>query len=71
MGDEIVAHQLESEDREKEEKNGKVAIVVTIDEELLKRIEASVHPDLATENNSTSIDGGDKGLHFIRNNPSG
>ena len=67
MGDEIVAHQLESEDREEEENNGKVAIVVAIDEELLKRIEASVHPDLATEGASTSVEG----LHFIRSNPSG
>ena len=47
MGNEI--HQLESEDKNGKEEKGMVTIVVTIDEELLKRIEASVHPDSAAE----------------------
>ena len=32
--------------------DGMVAIVVTIEEELLRRIEASVHPDLTAENST-------------------
>ena len=63
----MFAHQLEEDEQE----NGKVAIVVAIDEELLKRIEASAHLGLATECTSTINDGGEEGLHFIRSNPSG
>ena len=67
LGDVVFAHQLEEDGQE----NGKVAIVVTIDQELLKRIEDSVHPHLPTEGTSTGVDGGEEGLHFIRSYTSG
>ena len=50
--DEMLAVQLQSEDKIDEEK-GKVTVVVTIDEELLRRIEASVQSGSAVEEGLT------------------
>ena len=38
-----------SSDEELKVENGKVTLFVTIDKELLRRLETSDHPDLATE----------------------
>ena len=46
VADEMLLHQLRSEDKEE---NGRVNVVVAIDKELLKMIKASAHPDLASE----------------------
>ena len=47
-----------------EEENGKVALGITIDEELLRRLEASDHPDLAT-GGITRVEPGEERLHCI------
>ena len=52
----MVACQLESE--ENEEENKMVTIAVSIDEQLLRRLETSLHL-------------GEEGLHFIRERDSG
>ena len=50
LGGEMLALQLESEEAdEDEEEDGMVAIAVTIDEELLRRVETSVHPNWGVE----------------------
>ena len=54
-------------DEEIEEKNGMVTLVVTIEEELLRRVDASLQPDLAAED-ITKVE---EGLHFITNNELG
>ena len=53
-----------------EEKNRMVNLIVTIDAELLRRMDTAVHPDLAAEG-ITRVEVGEKGLHFIRNNDPG
>ena len=50
-----------------EEKNGIVTLVVTMEEELLRRVNASLHPNLAAED----IAKVEEGLHFITNNELG
>ena len=50
-------------DEEMEEKNRMVKLVVTIDEELLRRVDTSLQPDLAAE----GIENVEKGLNFITN----
>merc|ERR1712192_176807 len=47
-----------------EEENGKVALVVTIDKELLRRLEASDHPDFAIED-ITRVEVGEERLHLF------
>ena len=51
-----------------EGENGMVTIVVAVDEELLRRMDASVHPDLAAEGQTRQkekVEVGEEGLHFI------
>ena len=50
-----------------EEKNRMVTLIVTIDEELLRRVDASLQPDLAAE----GVAKVEEGLHFITNNEPG
>ena len=52
----MVACQLESEENEEEDKM--VTVAVTIDEQLLRRLETSLHS-------------GEEGLHFTREKDSG
>ena len=54
-------------DEEMEEKNRMVTLIVTIDEELLRRVDASLQPDLAAE----GVAKVEEGLHFITNNEPG
>ena len=58
---------LISSDEGLEEENGKVTLFVTIDKELLRRLEASDHPDLATG----GITRVEEGLHFMKNSQPG
>ena len=51
-----------------EEKNGVVTLIVTMDEELLRRVDASLQTDLAAEGIAKAEE---KGLHFITNNEPG
>ena len=44
-----------------------VTLVVAIDRELLRRVNASLHPDLAAEG-IARVQVGEEGLHFIRKN---
>ena len=50
-----------------EEKNRMVTLIVTIDEELLRRVDASLQPDLAAE----GVAKVEEGLHIITNNEPG
>ena len=50
-----------------EEKNGMVKLIVTMEEELLRRVAAPLQPDLGTE----GIANVEKGLNFITNNEPG
>ena len=54
-------------DEEMEEKNRMVTLIVTIDEELLRRVDASLQPDLAAE----GVAKVEEELHFITNNEPG
>ena len=51
-----------------EEKNGMVTLIVTMEEELLRRVDASLQPDLAAESIAKVEE---EGLHFITNNEPG
>ena len=44
-----------------------VTMVVSIDRELLRRVNTSLHPDLAAEG-ITRVEVGEEGLHFIKRN---
>ena len=57
-------------DEETEEKNRMVNLIVTIDEELLRRMDTAVHPDLVAEG-ITRVEVGEEGLHFIKNREPG
>ena len=56
-----------SSDEELKVENGKVTLFVTIDKELLRRLETSDHPDLVAEG-TTRVE---EGLCFIKNNQPG
>ena len=72
----MLPYQLKSEEKEE----GMVTLVVTIDEELLRRFDTSLHlgekegetsnPDPAAEGISR-VEVGEKELHFITNNEPG
>ena len=47
-----------------EEKKEVVTLIVTIDEELLRRMDTAVQPTLAAEG-ITRVELGEEGLHFI------
>ena len=50
-----------------EEKNGVVTLIVTMDEELLRRVDASLHPDFGSEGDANV----EEGLNCITNNEPG
>ena len=54
-------------DEEVEEKNGMVTLIVTIEEELLRRVDASLQTDLAAE----GVAKVEEGLHFNTHNEPG
>ena len=41
--------EVEQEQEKKEEEDGMVTMVVTIEKELLKKFDASLHPEMSTE----------------------
>ena len=45
----MLAHQLKFDKTDKEDDDGMVSIVVTIDEELLRSLDASDHSDMVGE----------------------
>ena len=64
LEDEAAQKIFAGDTNEPEEKKGMVTLVVTIEKELLKRIDANVQPNLEAEG-ITRVEVGEEGLHFI------